>query len=125
VSSAVGLAVLDAIKEDSLLENARNVGSYLAEGMRQLMSMYPVIGDVRSQGLFLAVELVSDKNTKEPASNIARSLINRMKDRRVLISRLGPFDNVLKIRPPLPFSKANADRLLQTLDTCLKEVGNV
>lgn len=125
VSSAVGLAVLDAIKEDALLENAKNVGDYLAEGMRQLMSLHPIIGDVRSRGLFLGVELVSDRYTKEPAGNIARTLINRMKDRRVLISRLGPFDNVLKIRPPLPFAKANADRLLETLDTCLKEVSNV
>jgi len=122
VSCAVGLAVLQALEEDGLLANAQEVGAYAAEGMRQLMSTHAVIGDVRARGMFWSVELVADRGTREPASAAAKAVVNAMKDRGVLVSRLGPFDNVLKMRPPLPFSRAHADRLLETLDRCLADL---
>lgn len=125
VSCAAGLAVLDVIEEERLLENVRAVGAYVKEGLHKLRDRHPIIGDVRARGLFFGVELVSDREAKTPADAAAKALINKMKERRVLISRLGPFDNVLKIRPPLPFSPAHADHLLHTLDTCLTEVAHV
>ena len=72
--------------------------------------------------LFLGVELVSDRQAKQPATQLAAQVINTMKAKRVLISKIGPFDNVLKIRPPIVFSKNNADQLLDTLDEVLTEL---
>ena len=78
-----------------------------------------MIGDVRGNGLVFGVEVVLDRKEKTPATVLAKRLVNMMKDRGVLISRIGPLNNMLKIRPPLPFSRANADQLLSTLDECL------
>lgn len=119
VSSAVGLAVLSVIQEERLLENVRQVGAYIGERLLKLQEHHDLIGDVRARGLFFGMELVLDRTAKTPATEQTRHLVNLMKDRGVLISRIGPLDNVLKIRPPLPFSKENADVLLSTLDDCL------
>ena len=116
VSSAAGLAVLSVIRDEHLLDNVRQVGTYLSDGLHQLQQRHPLIGDVRGTGLFFAVELVADAAGKAPAAAQARKLVNWMKDRGVLISRIGPMDNILKIRPPLLFSKQNADTLLNVLD---------
>ena len=86
------------------------------------MEKYDIIGDVRDKGLFFAVELVEDHGRRAPATAAAGRLINAMCQRGVLISRIGPHDNVLKLRPPMPFSKANAEQLLDTLDTCLAQL---
>ncbi|HVW51968.1 MAG TPA: aspartate aminotransferase family protein [Trinickia sp.] len=119
VACAAALAVLDVIAGEALIDNARTTGQCLADGMRALQSRHPLIGDVRSQGLFLAVELVEDRETKAPAGRLAKLIVNDMKTRGVLISRVGQFDNILKIRPPLPFRPAHADHLLNTFDDCL------
>jgi 4-aminobutyrate aminotransferase-like enzyme len=116
VSVAVGLAVLKVLEEERLLENARRVGEYVIEGLETLQTRHPVIGDVRGRGLFFAVELVRDRATKEPAGAATKRIVNGMRDRGVLISRIGPHDNILKIRPPMPFNTDNADLLLNTLD---------
>jgi 4-aminobutyrate aminotransferase-like enzyme len=116
VSAAVGMAVLDVLKEERLLENARTVGDYVIAGLRELQTRHPLIGDVRGRGLFFAVEMVKDPGTREPAGAETRRIVNAMRERGVLISRIGPHDNVLKIRPPMPFSRENADLLLRTLD---------
>jgi len=122
VSCAAGLAVLQVLQEEQLLANAQEVGPYVARGLRELRATHAVIGDVRARGMFWSVELVADRNTREPAPAAAKAVLNAMKDRGVLISRLGPFDNVLKMRPPLPFSRGHADRLLETLDRCLADL---
>lgn len=119
VSSAAGLAVLSVIEEEGLLENVGQLGQYITERLLALQQRHELIGDVRSVGMFFGIELVQDRVTKVPAAEHARRLINMMKERGVLISRLGPLDNVLKIRPPLPFSKQDADTLLSVLDDCL------
>jgi 4-aminobutyrate aminotransferase-like enzyme len=116
VSVAVGLAVLKVLEEERLLENARRVGEYVIEGLEKLQTRHPLIGDVRGRGLFFAVELVRDRATKEPAGAETKRIVNAMRDRGVLISRIGPHDNILKIRPPMPFNTDNADLLLNTLD---------
>jgi 4-aminobutyrate aminotransferase-like enzyme len=116
VSAAVGLAVLDVLQEERLLENARTVGAYVIAGLRKLQTKHALIGDVRGAGLFFAVEMVRDRTTQEPAPAQTKQIVNGMRERGVLISRIGINDNILKIRPPMPFSTENADLLLRTLD---------
>ena len=118
VSCATAMAVLDVIEDENLLDNAVTVGRYTAEGLRRLQTKYDLIGDVRDKGLFFAVELVKDRTTKEPAGAQTGQIVNAMRQKGVLISRIGRGDNILKMRPPMPFSKQHADLLLSTLDDC-------
>ncbi|CAG4904342.1 aminotransferase class III-fold pyridoxal phosphate-dependent enzyme [Paraburkholderia saeva] len=119
VSCAAGMAVLDVIADEQLQENAETVGNYVLESLRALQRRHTVIGDVRGSGLFFAVELVSDRNSKAPDGALAKRVVNGMRERNVLISRIGIHDNILKIRPPMPFSRANAGQLIETLDHVL------
>ena len=112
VSCAVGLAVLDVIEDEKLQENALKVGAQLKGGFEELKSKHSLIGDVRGSGLFIGVELVLDRGTLAPASNQAAYVVERMKDVGVLISTDGPLHNVLKIKPPIVFSKANVDEVV-------------
>jgi 4-aminobutyrate aminotransferase-like enzyme len=121
VSCAIGLAVLDVIRDEGLQERALDVGQILVNGLRALMSRHRLIGDVRGLGLFVGVELVRDRDTREPAGTEAGLVANRMRDRGVLVSTDGPFHNVLKIKPPLCFTARDADRLVSTLDGILGE----
>jgi 4-aminobutyrate aminotransferase-like enzyme len=119
VSAAVGMAVLDVIEEERLMENALAVGGYTLAKLNELARRHSLIGDVRGAGLFFAVELVNDRNAKSPATAQTKRLVNLMRERGVLLSRIGVHDNILKIRPPMPFSKENADLLVDTLDQVL------
>jgi 4-aminobutyrate aminotransferase-like enzyme/Ser/Thr protein kinase RdoA (MazF antagonist) len=121
VSCAIGLAVLDVIRDERLQRHALEVGERLAGGLRDLMQRHPLIGDVRGAGLFLGVELVLDRGTLEPAPRQAAYVVERLKDHGILLSTDGPLRNVLKIKPPLPFDAADADRLIETLDRILGE----
>jgi 4-aminobutyrate aminotransferase-like enzyme/Ser/Thr protein kinase RdoA (MazF antagonist) len=111
VSCAVGLAVLDVIRDEGLQQNALDAGNYLMERLRELDD--PLIGDVRGQGLFIGVELVRDRATKEPAPGEASAVVNRMKSRGVLLSTDGPYHNVIKIKPPIVFTRDDADFVVQ------------
>jgi len=121
VASAAALAVLDVIEDEGLVEHVREVGPQVTEGLRQLMAVHEGIGDVRANGLFWAVELVKDRSARTPAPDRAKAVVNRMREHGVLISRLGAHDNVLKIRPPLPFAALHAALLLQALDRSLAQ----
>jgi 4-aminobutyrate aminotransferase-like enzyme len=116
VSAAVGMSVLDVLEDEHLMQNAVTVGNYTLERLRKLGERHALIGDVRGAGLFFAVELVTDTQAKTPATAETKRLVNLMRDRGVLISRIGIHDNILKIRPPMPFSKQHADLLVDTLD---------
>jgi len=111
VSCAVGLAVLDVIRDERLQENAHDTGAYLTEGLRDLQHRHPAILDVRGLGLFLGFDL--------PDEAFASDVVNRMKDRGVLLSTDGPRHNVIKIKPPIVFSRDDADFLLRHLDATL------
>lgn len=119
---AAALATLDVVEEEGLQANARAVGRHLLDGLSGLASRHPLIGDVRGAGLFIGVELVRDRATLEPAGSAAGEVANRMRDRGVLLGTDGPHHNVLKIRPPLCFTVADADLLLAALDGALDEV---
>jgi 4-aminobutyrate aminotransferase-like enzyme/Ser/Thr protein kinase RdoA (MazF antagonist) len=121
VSCAIGLAVLDVIAEEKLQAHALETGAYLMAGLRRLAERQAVIGDVRGLGLFLGIELVRDRETLEPAPEEAAYIINRMRECGVLLSTDGPLHNVVKIKPPLPFSRDDADFLVATLDRVLAE----
>jgi 4-aminobutyrate aminotransferase-like enzyme len=121
VSCAIGLAVLDVIADEGLQARALQVGERLLAGLRGLQETYPVIGDVRGLGMFLGVELVRDRETREPAPNQAAYVVNRMRELGVLLSTDGPDHNVLKIKPPLAFGADDADILVATLARALAE----
>src|SRR5262249_3736837 len=122
VSCAVGLAVLDVIGDEELQQNALEVGQYLQDGLSQLQQKYSLIGDVRGLGLFIGIEFVRACETLEPADHEATQIVERMKDRGVLLSTDGPFHNVIKIKPPLVFSLADAEVLLANLNEVLKDL---
>jgi 4-aminobutyrate aminotransferase-like enzyme len=121
VSCAVGLAVLDVLEDEHLQENARSMGELLLAELHALQGRHPIVGDVRGRGLFLGFEMVKDPETLAPAAAEATALVNRMKDEGVLLATDGPLHNVIKIKPPLVFSRADADFFLTRLDRVLHE----
>ncbi len=121
VSCAVGAAVMDVVLEEKLQAHALRVGNRLLEAMRAWVDRYPIVGDVRGSGLFLGVELVRDRATLEPAAEEASFVANRMRECGILLGTDGPFHNVVKIRPPMPFSEADADWLVATMEQILTE----
>jgi 4-aminobutyrate aminotransferase-like enzyme len=121
VSCAIGLAVLDVVHDERLQDRALRTGAHLLSGLRDLKAQHPLVGDVRGLGLFVGVELVRDRESLEPAGREAGIVVNRMRDRGVLVSTDGPFHNVIKIKPPLVFTTSDADRLVETLDWVLGE----
>lgn len=123
VSCAVANAVLDVLEDENLVANARDVGAYALGLLRPLADRHGCIGEIRGAGLFFGAELVRDRETREPAPDIAGRVINAMRDRGVLMGKTGIHGNVLKIRPPMPFSRAHAELLIGTLDEVLGEVG--
>ena len=112
VAAAAGLAVLDAIADDGLLENARVVGRHLVEHLSALATRHPSIGAVRGAGLYLGIEIV-DEGTPDPGAT--SHLINALRERLVLIGAAGRFGNVLKLRPPLCLSLEQADQFVDVL----------
>lgn len=119
VSAAAGVAVLEVIQNERLTENASIVGAYLNEGLERIRSRHEKVGSVRGRGLFCGLEIVHDKSTFKPHPEEARRIVNDMKANGVLISKIGRYDNILKMRPPMVFSHNNADLLLDTLDSVL------
>ncbi len=115
VSCAVGLKVLEIIERDRLKRNAVEMGDYLLARMRGLMERHEIIGDVRGLGLMLGIDLVKDRKSKEPATERAGRVVERCRELGVLMGTDGPFDNVIKMRPALIFTRANADLLMDVL----------
>jgi len=122
VSCAIGLAVLDVIEDEGLMENARAVGDRFRAGLQDLAAAHPIIGDVRGPGLFIGAELVQDPETLAPATREASAVVNEMRERGILLSTDGPFANVIKIKPPLVFTAEDADRVVDELDAVLDEI---
>ncbi|MFT5520300.1 MAG: 4-aminobutyrate aminotransferase-like enzyme, partial [Enterobacterales bacterium] len=122
VSCAIGSAVLDVIEEEKLMENALTIGQYFMDKLRQLQTEFQLIGDVRGLGLFIGVELVEDRVTKQPATKQMNWLIEYFKENSILMSSEGPGYNVLKIKPPIVFSKLNVNRFINIFRQGLVEL---
>jgi len=110
------------LEEEQLQANALTIGTFLLDGMTAMMERHPIIGDVRGVGLFLGVELVKDRETLEPAAEQASYLINRLRDHGILAGTDGPYHNVIKLRPSMIFSRADAELFLRTFDSILGEI---
>ncbi|MCM4167457.1 Acetylornithine/succinyldiaminopimelate aminotransferase [Arenibacter antarcticus] len=119
VSCAIGAEVLKVVKREKLQEHAYRIGEFLKVELRKLAAEYPIIGDVRGQGLFLGIELVND--AVEPLAEQTDYLANRMKEHGILMSTDGPDHNVLKIKPPMVFTQENAEELVYYLRKILAE----
>jgi 4-aminobutyrate aminotransferase-like enzyme len=122
VSCAVGLAVLDVVREEGLQAHALRVGSHLLDRLRPLADQYEIVGDVRGSGLFIGVELVRDRETREPAGEEASFVANRMREKGILLGTDGPYHNVVKIRPPMPFDLEDAELLAEAFDASLADL---
>jgi len=121
VAAAAGNAVLDVLEGEGLMDNAARVGAQLRARLQELALRQPAVGDVRGAGLYVGVDLVDP--TGAPAPALARAVMNGLRERRVLIGAAGKFGHVLKIRPPLCFSAAHAERLVAALDEVLSDLG--
>ncbi|BBY49044.1 aminotransferase [Mycolicibacterium arabiense] len=121
VSIAAAQAVLDVIVDEGLIDNADKVGSYIMSEIATMAGGYEQIAEVRGAGLFVGVDVVTDRDSNTPDGEATLRVVNHMRRRRVLLSASGPRGSVLKIRPPLPFSIADADRMLENLAVVLRE----
>lgn len=119
VSCAIGETVLDIVERDGLRTNAVEVGAYFAAQLRELAQRQPLIGDVRAQGLYLGVELVRHRATKQPATDEAFAITELTKERGVVVYPNGVHDNVLKIKPPMTFRREHVDLYVACLDEVL------
>jgi 4-aminobutyrate aminotransferase-like enzyme len=118
---AAGLAVLDVLRDEPLQQNALVMGERLLRGLRDIAPHHVMIGDVRGAGLFLGVELVRNRETLEPADDEASYVSNRLRDYGILAGTDGPYHNVVKIRPPMPFNGDDADYLLEAFAQIMRE----
>ncbi|WP_407061739.1 aspartate aminotransferase family protein [Aureimonas sp. SK2] len=116
VAIAAARATLDTIRDENLMANAVSVGSMILDGLRDIATRYEAIGDVRGSGLYFGVEVVKDRATKEPDMDTALAAVNRLRERRILISATGADAHILKIRPPLVFGREDAERLLEGVE---------
>tara|TARA_B000000460_G_scaffold222410_1_gene175004 strand:+ start:1018 stop:2307 length:1290 start_codon:yes stop_codon:yes gene_type:complete len=119
VSCAVGHAVLNVIENESLQHNSSEVGTYLLDQLKMIDN--PLIGDVRGKGLFIGIEMVKNSNLLTPATDEAKAIVNYMKEAGILISSDGPDHNVLKIKPPIIFTRENADELVYNLKSIINQ----
>lgn len=121
VACAVGLAVLDVIEDEGLQRNARETGAVLLDGLRELTRRHPAAGDARGLGLFAGLEIVRDPDSRTPDAALARHIVERLRSSNILVSTDGPDHNVIKIKPPLCFGVADAERLVAAIDAALGE----
>ena len=123
VSCAAANAVLDELEANDLQANAAKIGALAHERLLDLAKRHPVIGDVRQSGMVFGAEFVLDRTTKQPAGQFADRVVNAMRHRGILLSKLGRHKNTLKIRPPMPFDESHLDLLIETLDDVLRATG--
>jgi 4-aminobutyrate aminotransferase-like enzyme len=121
VSCAIGLSVLDVIEEENLQENAKVVGSYYMSLFKDLQKKYTCIGDVRGFGLFIGIEIVKE-HSKEPDTKLAQRIKNELRNKKILVGTDGPFNNVIKSKPPLCFTKENAESVVRNIELIINKL---
>lgn len=119
VSMAACIATLDVIEDEGLQANAAEVGAYAKSCLQELAGRHDCIGDVRGSGLFFGAEMVLDRDAKTPAPAFTKRIANEMRQRGVLLNFLGRHYNVLKMRPPMVFTRENVDQMITALDEVL------
>ncbi|NND70239.1 MAG: aminotransferase class III-fold pyridoxal phosphate-dependent enzyme [Rhodothermales bacterium] len=121
VSCAIGLEVLRVIHDEGLQEHAGAVGGILKSGLTELCERHDIIGDVRGQGLFLGIEFVRGDGSLEPDPDAASHIVDRIKNKSILLSTDGPDHNVIKIKPPMVIDREDVEGLLVSLESVLRE----
>lgn len=122
VSAVIAKSVLSVLEAEGLKENARDVGNYFIQQLQSLKEKHAEIGDVRGRGLFIGVDLVTCRESKEPATQLAQTIVDLAQSKGVLLSTDGPGNNVLKIKPPLVINRGDVDTVLKVLQAALVEV---
>ena len=121
LSCRTGLEVVRIVEDEHLQQNAKQMGDKLLAGLRTLQEQYWIVGDVRGYGLFIGLDLVTDANTRDPGTALADYVKNRMREHRILMGSEGPYDNILKIRPPMTVETDDVDYILEVMDKVLDE----
>jgi len=121
LSCAIGLTVLDVLREEGLQDNALRVGTHLKSRLLALRDKHPIVGTVHGMGLYLGVEMIRDATTLEPAAAETMAICERMLELGVIIQPTGDHQNILKTKPPLCIDIAGADFYVDTLDRVLTE----
>jgi 4-aminobutyrate aminotransferase len=122
VTCVAAKATIDLIEEDRLMDNAETVGNHFHAGLEALKEKHAIIGDVRGMGLMQGIELVKDRKSKEPATDLTNQLLERLRVHGLLVGKGGLYSNVVRMSPPLNISKGDVDTALATLDEGLAEV---
>jgi 4-aminobutyrate aminotransferase-like enzyme len=122
VTSVAAKATIEFIEEEKLLENSETVGNYFRGKLDELQRKYPVIGDVRGKGLMLGLELVKDRETKEPAPEATSQLLENTREHGLLIGKGGLYGNVIRLSPMLNIGKTDVDAAIRILDTSFGEL---
>lgn len=126
VVCAAGIAVMETIEGQQLQQHAAEVGTYLLSALRALASEFPLIGDVRGEGLFVGVDFVRNRETREPASAEVSVICSQLKDEHQILTSIdGPHDNVLVIKPPMVFGRTDVDELTGALKNILGSLGEI
>ena len=123
LQAAAGNAVLDIIENESVRENVNEVGGWLLERLKAVQQRCQPMGDLRGLGLFIGMEWVEDRQSKNPDVAGAEHMVNALKEKGFLISNAGAFNNVLKVRPPLVFAQSDGEAFLEAFETSLDELG--
>ena len=123
LQAAVAGTVIDIIQDEGLIENAEKIGGYLKTELLKIKDDFDYLGDIRGPGLFIGLDIVDNKEDKNPDREKAIEIVEILKNKGVLISNAGQYRNVLKLRPPLVFDLDNANLLLETLNQVFREVG--
>lgn len=123
---AAASACIDVILEENLPEKSRKMGEFMMAELQEIEEKHPLIGDIRGKGLFIGVELVKDRNTKEEAINETTEVLKRCEKKGLILgqSRMGGIGNVIKIQPPLNIERNTAARIVEILDEAISEVEN-
>jgi len=122
VTSVAARATIEFIEEERLLENSETVGAYFRSKLEELQEKFPIIGDVRGKGLMQGMELVLDRQTKEPAAAATNQLLERARENGLLIGKGGLYGNVIRLSPMLNIAKSDVDEAVRLLDQSLAQV---
>ena len=123
LATTYALANLDYIEDNDLQHNAQRVGKFLKDGLRDLGERHEIVGDVRGKGLMLGVELVKDRESREPGADLAAKTMEGARERGLLIGKGGLYGNVLRISPPLTITEDDAAQAIETLDAAFADAG--